>query len=95
MAVARLAHPLCPPYMMPRQRVSGPPRGARLISYARSDREDQSWLQSTSPTRPLDDGRIARITLNRPKTRNAQNRGLLVELDDAFLRRKPTTRCGW
>jgi len=32
----------------------------------------------------LDDGTIARITLNRPKTRNAQNRGLLVELDDAF-----------
>ncbi|WP_330231466.1 enoyl-CoA hydratase [Nocardia sp. NBC_00508] len=34
----------------------------------------------------LDDGSIARILLNRPKTRNAQNRGLLVELDDAFLR---------
>lgn len=34
----------------------------------------------------LDDGVIARITLNRPKTRNAQNRGLLVELDDAFAR---------
>lgn len=32
----------------------------------------------------LDDGRIARIMLNRPKTRNAQNRGLLVELGDAF-----------
>ncbi len=34
----------------------------------------------------LDEGRIARITLNRPRTRNAQNRGMLVELDDAFLR---------
>ena len=34
----------------------------------------------------LDDGRIARIMLNRPDARNAQNRGLLVELDDAFLR---------
>jgi len=34
----------------------------------------------------LDDGRIARITLARPKSRNAQNRGLLVELDAAFLR---------
>jgi enoyl-CoA hydratase len=34
----------------------------------------------------LDEGRIARITLNRPKSRNAQNRGLLVELDGAFLR---------
>ena len=34
----------------------------------------------------LDDGLIARITLDRPRTRNAQNRGLLVELNDAFLR---------
>jgi enoyl-CoA hydratase len=34
----------------------------------------------------LEEGRIARITLNRPKSRNAQNRGMLVELDDAFLR---------
>jgi enoyl-CoA hydratase len=33
-----------------------------------------------------DDGKIARIMLNRPKTRNAQSRGLLVELDDAFLK---------
>jgi enoyl-CoA hydratase len=32
----------------------------------------------------LDEGRIARITLNRARTRNAQNRGLLVELGDAF-----------
>jgi len=34
----------------------------------------------------LDEGRIARILLNRPDARNAQNRGLLVELNDAFLR---------
>jgi enoyl-CoA hydratase len=34
----------------------------------------------------LDDGVIARIMLNRPEARNAQNRGMLVELDDAFLR---------
>jgi len=34
----------------------------------------------------IDDERIARITLNRPGARNAQNRGLLVELDDAFGR---------
>ena len=34
----------------------------------------------------LDDGVIARITLDRPRTRNAQNRGLLTELGDAFLR---------
>jgi enoyl-CoA hydratase len=34
----------------------------------------------------LDDGVIARIMLNRLKSRNAQNRGLLVELGDAFRR---------
>src|SRR5689334_24154068 len=34
----------------------------------------------------LDDGVIARIMLNRPEARNAQNRGMLVELNDAFLR---------
>jgi len=34
----------------------------------------------------LDDGAIARIMLNRPDARNAQNRGLLVELDEAFRR---------
>ncbi len=34
----------------------------------------------------LDDGKIARITLNRVQSRNAQNRGLLVELGDAFLK---------
>src|SRR3984957_14126857 len=33
----------------------------------------------------FDDGTIARIQLNRPETRNAQNRGLLVDLGDAFL----------
>ena len=32
----------------------------------------------------VDDGRIARIILNRPRARNAQHRGLLVELGDAF-----------
>ena len=34
----------------------------------------------------LDDGRIARIMLDRPDARNAHNRGMLVELDQAFLR---------
>jgi enoyl-CoA hydratase len=34
----------------------------------------------------LDDGAIVRIMLDRPRTRNAQNRGMLVELNDAFLR---------
>ena len=33
----------------------------------------------------LNSGTIARIMLNRPEARNAQNRGLLVELNDAFL----------
>ena len=33
----------------------------------------------------LDEGRIVRILLNRPDTRNAQSRGLLVELDAAFM----------
>lgn len=33
----------------------------------------------------FDEGRIARITLNRVQSRNAQSRGLLVELGDAFL----------
>jgi enoyl-CoA hydratase len=31
------------------------------------------------------DGTIARITLDRQRTRNAQHRGLLVELDEAFM----------
>ncbi len=34
----------------------------------------------------LDEGRIARIWLNRPEAHNAQNRTLLVQLDEAFLR---------
>lgn len=34
----------------------------------------------------LDEGRVVRILLNRPEARNAQNRGMLVELDDAFRR---------
>jgi enoyl-CoA hydratase len=34
----------------------------------------------------FDDGTIARILLNRPEARNAQNRGMLVELNEAFLR---------
>lgn len=34
----------------------------------------------------LDDGRIARLWLNRPDAHNAQSRTLLVQLDEAFLR---------
>jgi enoyl-CoA hydratase len=33
----------------------------------------------------FDDGTIVRICLDRPEARNAQNRGMLVELHDAFL----------
>jgi enoyl-CoA hydratase len=33
----------------------------------------------------LDEGRIARVTMNRPRYRNAQSRTMLVELNDAFL----------
>ncbi len=36
-------------------------------------------------TERFDDDTIVRITLNRPESRNAQNRGMLVELGDAFL----------
>jgi enoyl-CoA hydratase len=34
----------------------------------------------------LDDGAVVRISLNRPEQRNAQSRGMLVELDEAFGR---------
>jgi enoyl-CoA hydratase len=34
---------------------------------------------------PIDDGRIVRVMLNRPEARNAQNRGMLVELHEAML----------
>lgn len=40
----------------------------------------------------LDEGRVARITMNRPEYRNAQNRGLLVEVDEAFLRAEKDDR---
>jgi len=40
-----------------------------------------------------DDGAIVRILLDRPDARNAQNRGLLVELDEAFLRAEADDRC--
>jgi enoyl-CoA hydratase len=33
----------------------------------------------------IDEGTIALITLNRPKQKNAQNRGLLIELGNAFI----------
>src|SRR5215217_2790538 len=40
-----------------------------------------------------DDGQIVRILLDRPDARNAQNRGLLVELDKAFLRAEADDAC--
>jgi enoyl-CoA hydratase/carnithine racemase len=40
----------------------------------------------------LDDGTIVRIMLNRPETRNAQHRSLLVELNEAFLRAEADDR---
>ena len=52
---------------------------------------DYKYVQYES----LDSGRVTRIMLNRPEARNAQNRGMLVELDDAFLPRRRTTRCEW
>lgn len=39
-----------------------------------------------------DDGQIVRISLNRPEQRNAQNRGMLVELGDAFERAEADDR---
>ncbi|OBK45789.1 enoyl-CoA hydratase [Mycobacterium sp. 1081908.1] len=52
---------------------------------------DQAGTQATDADQlvayeTLDDGRIARIWLNRPDAANAQSRGLLVQLDEAFLR---------
>ncbi|MCG7633275.1 enoyl-CoA hydratase [Gordonia McavH-238-E] len=40
----------------------------------------------------LDDGIIARVELDRPRTRNAQNRGMLVELDEALARAEADDR---
>jgi enoyl-CoA hydratase len=42
---------------------------------------DYTYIKTTRS----DDGRITRIMLNRPEARNAQNRGMLVELNDAML----------
>jgi enoyl-CoA hydratase len=41
-----------------------------------------SWKNVT--VEHFDDGSIVRVTLNRPQMRNAQSRGLLVELDEVF-----------
>lgn len=47
-----------------------------------ADHADYKYITYES----FDDGLIVRIMLNRLKSRNAQNRGLLVELDEAFVR---------
>ena len=43
--------------------------------------DDYTYITATRS----EDGRIARIMLDRPETRNAQNRGMLEELNDAML----------
>ena len=40
----------------------------------------------------MSDATIARIMLDRPEARNAQNRGMLVELNDAFLKAEADDR---
>jgi enoyl-CoA hydratase len=49
---------------------------------SRSDGHSYRYLRYE----PHDEGTIVRITLDRADTKNAQSRGLLVELDDAFAR---------
>jgi enoyl-CoA hydratase len=56
----------------------------RWFDMTRSDGADQEARQVEYET--LDDGRIARIWLNRPDAQNAQSRTLLVQLDEAFGR---------
>jgi len=48
-------------------------------------RQERDMTYKYLLTESFDDGAIVRITLNRPEARNAQNRGMLVELDAAFL----------
>src|SRR5581483_5232560 len=55
--------------------------GTAAATNAAGDNSDGPVVYET-----LDDGRIARIWLNRPDEHNAQNRTLLVQLDQAFLR---------
>jgi len=47
---------------------------------SRPHRSEHEFLEVET----FDDGQIVRITMNRPEARNAQNRGLLVELGEAF-----------
>ena len=55
---------------------------------------ERRWPTTSScSTRPTTTGAIVRILLDRPDARNAQNRGLLVELDEAFLRAEADDTC--
>jgi len=60
---------------------AGAATGAQAVSNAADADADELVAYET-----LDEGRIARIWLNRPEAHNAQSRGLLVQLDEAFLR---------
>jgi enoyl-CoA hydratase len=55
--------------------------GAQAGAQADGANADQPIAYET-----LDEGRIARIWLNRPAEHNAQNRSMLVQLDEAFCR---------
>src|SRR5581483_9490930 len=55
--------------------------GTAAATNAAGDNSDGPVVYET-----LDEGRIARIWLNRPDEHNAQNRTLLVQLDEAFGR---------
>ena len=77
------------PGSRPRSRAAAPRRRSLAFASLISQRREQG---STSMggykylnVESHDEGRIVRILLNRPQTRNAQNRGLLVELNEAFL----------
>ena len=70
-----------PPIAAPRVLTIGSARPSREPDHGESEMPDYKYVLYET----VDDGTIARIMLNRPDARNAQNRGLLVELNDAFL----------
>jgi enoyl-CoA hydratase len=58
----------------------GSARSRRRLAKAGSVSDYQYLVRES-----LDGGSIVRVFLNRPDARNAQNRGMLVELDDALI----------
>src|SRR5215510_82894 len=67
---------------------SPPPAPGSWCSYGipESDRRRRTMKEyQYLATEEYDDGQIFKILLNRPETRNAQNPGLLYELEQAFL----------